>query len=276
MQEIRTLSQLLDALSRGYRFPNKNQVTRLAPRPTVKQEKDGGSFRISIAGHVLEIHSLYSKVKSFCKEYLCDDEPEILISVTDEDIKKEQAHSEQFRGSVREGYLETLTVYRKICEALLQYNTFLMHGAAVAVGSQAFLFTAASGTGKTTHVRKWLENLDEAYIVNGDKPLIRITGREAIVCGTPWCGKERMGKNTMVPLKAVVLMERGEDNTISEISFGEAFPALLQQTYQTDDAEMTRKVLALLSQLKGRTRFYHFIFNNMKDDVFSVAYTALM
>ena len=266
------MSQLLDALSRGYRLPNKkNCVTGLAPRPTVQQEKDGGSFRISVAGH-----SLYSEVKSICKGYLCDNEPELLIYVTDEDIKEERSQSEQPHGSFSDRYLETLVAYRKICEALLQYNTFLMHGAAIAVGSQAFLFTAASGTGKTTHVRKWLENLDEAYVVNGDKPLIRITDREAIVCGTPWCGKERMGNNTMVPLKAVVLMERGEDNTIREISFGEAFPFLLQQTYQMDDAEMTRKVLALLSQLKGRMLFYRFIFNNMKDDAFSVAYNVLM
>ena len=117
--------------------------------------------------------------------------------------------------------------------------------------------------------------MEDAYVVNGDKPLIQITGTQAIACGTPWCGKEKMNTNIMVPLKAIVLMERGESNEIKEISYSEAFTTLLQQTYRPNDAGKMRKTLFLLSRMKGLIRFSRFIFNNMKEDAFDVAYRAL-
>lgn len=103
-----------------------------------------------------------------------------------------------------------------------------------------------------------------------------MTDKEAFACGTPWCGKEQMETNCMVPLKAIVLMERGDDNSIREISFGDAFAFLLQQTYQPDEPEAMRKTLKLFAQLKDRVKFYRFVFNNMKEDCFNVAYNALM
>ena len=111
--------------------------------------------------------------------------------------------------------------------------------------------------------------------MNGDKPLIRLTETQAIACGTPWCGKENQGENAMVPLKAIVLMERGEGNKMEEVTFGRAFPFLLQQTYRPSDPVKMKKSLTLLSKLNGRVRFYRFVFNNMKDDAFSVSYQAL-
>ena len=151
-----------------------------------------------------------------------------------------------------------------------------MHGAVIAYNNAAYMFTASSGTGKTTHIRKWLNNLPGAYVVNGDKPLIKITNAGAIACGTPWCGKEKFGKNCMVPMRAIVLMERGEDNIIQEISFGQAFTGLLQQTYMPKDVEKMKKTLALLSMLQGRVKFYRFLFNNKKDDSFEVAYNTIV
>ena len=79
----------------------------------------------------------------------------------------------------------------------------------------------------------------------------------------------------MVPLKAIILMERGDNNNIEEIPFGMAFPFLLQQTYRPSDGEKIQKTLKLLVQLKGKVRFYRFIFNNLKEDAFDVAYHAV-
>ena len=151
-----------------------------------------------------------------------------------------------------------------------------MHGAVIALDDQtSFMFTAKSGTGKTTHIRKWLENAPGAFVVNGDKPLIKIADTEAIAYGTPWCGKEHLNTNIGVPLRAIVLMERSEDNAIEEITFSQAFPTLLQQTYRPADADKMRKTLSLLSALNGKMKFYRFRFNNLKPDAFRVSYEAL-
>ncbi len=150
-----------------------------------------------------------------------------------------------------------------------------MHGSVIAIDNEAYMFTAKSGTGKTTHIRKWLERVPEAFVVNGDKPLI-IAGKETPqACGTPWCGKERMGTNAIVPLKAIVFMDRAEENAIRPITFKQAFPRLLEQTHRPEDPELMSKTLQLLASLNNRVKFYHFDFNNFKDDAFDVAYQAL-
>lgn len=232
-------------------------------------------FSISIAGKIIRIDPLYDEVYDLCKGYYSNQDADIHIAVTEKDIKAELSGAVKTRVRWPESYLETLAVYRKICESMLAYDTFLMHGAVVAVDDSAFLFTAESGAGKTTHIRKWMQNTEDACVVNGDKPLIRIVDNMAIACGTPWCGKEHMSKNTMIPLKAIVLMERGEDNAITKISFGQAFPFLVRQTYFPTGSYGQQKTLSLLMRLNTIVQCYRFVFNNMKQDAFETSYTAL-
>lgn len=54
-------------------------------------------------------------------------------------------------------YLERLALMRKIADHLPEHNCFLMHGAVISVQGDGYLFTAPSGTGKSTHVslRHW-------------------------------------------------------------------------------------------------------------------------
>ena len=156
-----------------------------------------------LAGHTVKIESVFPQVHTLCADYRTDDPPEYVITTTEADIAFERAKSVQ--ENIQEGvpvqeyedsYLETLAVYRKIAQVLVQKNVLLMHGAVVAVDGQAYLFTAKSGTGKTTHTRLWLRQFGvRAVMVNGDKPLIHITRKGATVYGTPWDGKEHLSRN---------------------------------------------------------------------------------
>ena len=239
-------------------------------------EQNEESINILIAEHTFSIHSLYDEVYFLCRKYLTDKQAEEEVFVSQEDIEAERKIDIANGMHSCNAYLETIAVQRKISELILKYDTFLMHGAVIAHNEKAYMFTAASGTGKTTHILKWLENLDNAYVVNGDKPLIKITEKEAIACGTPWRGKEKLGRNCMVPLKAIVLMERGENNEINEVTFEKALTFLLRQTYMPTDGVKMKKTLALVAKLKGRIKFYKYVFNNMKDDAFEVAYGTIV
>ena len=240
-----------------------------------KPEKAERHFCISVAGHIVGIDSIYQDVYDLCRNYISDEDPEIRVQTKESDLEAERQEAEQDKSVWQDSYLETLSIYRKICEAMLPYDIFLMHGAVIAIGDSAYMFTAESGTGKTTHIRKWLNRLEDAFVVNGDKPLIKISGEEVLACGTPWCGKEHLETNAMVPLKAVVIMKRGENNEIEEISYGDAFSFLLCQTYQPKEAAQKMKTLQLISQMNGKVRFFRFTFDNMKADAFDVAYQAL-
>ncbi len=249
-------------------------------------EKGKNTFLLGIAGRVIEVHSLYDKCRSMCSVYVMSNEkkelvPDFVVDIALRNIKRENDLSQKKNADKKEmylyndpGYMEYYAVHRKISEEMPSFDTVLMHGAVIAYHGSAYLFTATSGTGKTTHVRKWLNHLEDAYVVNGDKPFLRITDTEVTACGAPWCGKEKMGKNCMVTLKAIVLINRGEKNKIEEISFEDAFETLIGQTYQPQRIEQMKKTLDLLMRMKGKVQFYRF-YCNMDDDAFTVAYEAL-
>ena len=179
-----------------------------------------------LAGHTIKIESLYSQVNTLCAAYRVEDDAEYCITTTPADIayeRKRSVRADELEGAaVREyapPYLETLAVYRKLAQLLVQDDILLMHGAVVAVDGQAYLFTAQSGTGKTTHTRLWMQQFgDRAVMVNGDKPLLHITNEGVTVYGTPWDGKEHLSTNISCPLKALCILTRSETNHIERIS----------------------------------------------------------
>lgn len=220
-------------------------------------------FTVSLAGVKFRIKSIYNAVYVLCRDYLCDGEFDVEIETTAADVdfeRKRSAAECAVEGrpviDYPDDYLETLAVYRKIASNALSYGAFLMHGAVVAVGGEAYLFTAPSGVGKTTHTRFWLEKYPDAFILNGDKPLILIKGDKAYACGSPWAGKEGANRNVTLPLKAVCALFRGKENRIERADFGRMFPLLIGQTYRPADGEELKKTLELLRALGERTRFY--------------------
>ena len=88
--------------------------------------------------------------------------------------------------------------------------------------------------------------------------------------------KEQLQTNIMVPLDSIVLMQRGEDNFIEEISYNQAFIFLLQQTYRPKDSLKMKRTLDLLGDLNRKVRLFRFTFNNYKEDSFDIAYQALV
>lgn len=217
-----------------------------------------------IAGAVIEIDSVYSGVHDYCADYRFDGVPEMTVAVSQEDIEFERRRSAQ--NDIAEGhevrefpddYLEELAVYRKICEKMPLRDTFLFHGSAVAVDGTAYLFTAKSGTGKSTHTRLWRELLGtRAVMVNDDKPLIKAADGQVIVYGTPYNGKHRLGSNISVPLGAVCILERAAENTIKRISKAEAYGMLLQQAYRPMDGAALKKTLELIDRMTETVGLY--------------------
>ena len=230
-------------------------------------------FQICVAGKIVEIDLMYEAVYSLFKSYIIEQhfsKPDIVIQTRFEDLKNVQAMTHQgstlFNGSENVVFFdlkrhEFTSIYQKLAEIMPAFDTFLMHGSVVATGKCAYMFIAASGVGKTTRTKLWLDAYPDSYVINGDKPYIKITNTEVLACGTPWCGKEGLNTNTMLPLRACFLLERAEDNqknTIKEVSFGEAFMTLYQQSYHPVDSESMKKTLLLLKRLEGNVKFYKF------------------
>ena len=239
-------------------------------------------FTISIAGVNIGVNSMYEYVYHMCEDYLSVGEAQLRVAITEEDLAYERKCSVE--SALAEGrapfaspdpYLETLAVYRKIAVGLLDYDAFLMHGAVVGVDGRAVLFTAPSGVGKTTHVRFWLDHIEGSFIVNGDKPILRLSDGVVKAYGTPWAGKEGMNTNIGLPLSAIVFLNRGEENRVTEAQFSKIFPMVIRQVYRPSEAAGLSKTLDLISALGETVRFYN-MECNMDPSAALTAYDCIM
>lgn len=239
----------------------------------------------------VSISSIYDEIHIMCADYKITEDAsvDINIATTEEDIDYESKVSEEerlFEGldkcSFPRPYLETLAIYRKMASLLPDYGVFLFHGSVVAVDGEGYLFTAASGTGKSTHAKLWREYFGEkSVMVNDDKPLIRLIDKDCflplqspIVYGTPWDGKHHLSSNISVPLKSICILERGENNTIEKISTDEAYMMLLQQAFRPKEPDMMVKVMQMLVELSGRVGLYR-LKCNMHPDAAKVSYEGM-
>ncbi len=201
-----------------------------------------------------------------CRDYKTSTPAEIFITVTAEDINNEANFGKTEVTEQSKGYLEFLSLYRKFCNAAASKGIVLMHGCAVATGGKAYIFTAPSGTGKSTHANLWLELLgDKAFILNGDKPLIDMKPVIPTVYGTPWDGKEHLSQNTNLPLGGIVLIERSESNSVEPLSQGEALKILLSQCYRPNDPADMQHVLNSILKLTETVKFYKLKCNISKE-----------
>ncbi len=233
-------------------------------------------FTVLLADVDIRVVSLFDEVHELCRDYLSSGEPEFTVVTEPADIAYEKQVN--IREAMVEGipvveypdsYLETLAVYRKIVREFIRRGIMLMHGAVVAVGDEAWLFTAPSGTGKTTHINLWLDNIPGSYVVNGDKPLIRVCSTP-VVYGTPWAGKEGLNSNVGVNLRGIVLLNRGVENEIHRVSFSEIMPVLVQQSYRPRDKEGITSVMSLLCTLGKTVPLYHLKCNMLPEAAWTV------
>ena len=123
-----------------------------------------GIYRIADLN--IEIRSMHPYIQQMCRTYQTDGKADIAVCADQADIQREQEKdraaaecSEDTQLAYSDAYLETLAVYRQIAERMPVYDTFLFHGSAITVDGAAYIFTAQSGTGKSTHARLWREML---------------------------------------------------------------------------------------------------------------------
>lgn len=221
-------------------------------------------FKIGVAGLIIEICAEYEYIRNYCEDYLCEGPADFTVEAGPADIafeREKSARDDINRGvpvvEYADPYLETLAIYRKIAEKMMSYDALLFHGSAIAVDGVAYLFTATSGTGKSTHSYFWRKTFGErAVMVNDDKPLLKFTEKGVLACGTPWNGKHKLGTNIIAPLEAICILERGTENEIIPIPASEALPMLLQQSHRPGNPKNMALYLDLIDRLTKKVRFY--------------------
>lgn len=264
------------------------------------------NFTIRLAGQLFTICPVCDYIREYCKDYIvadvtgqsgiADGDTEytsfgvgdittesvtrIRITQSDIDFEREKSAREDIKEGIpirrfSDAYLETLAVYRKIADYLLSCDTLLFHGSVIAVDGEGYLFTAKSGTGKSTHTRLWREYFGErAVMVNDDKPLLHITDSGVTAYGTPWDGKHRLSTNIAVPLKGICILTRDTTNHIKQAESHAAYPMIVQQTNRSLSADGMKQTLSLIDRMFTLVPVYR-LGCNMNIEAARVAYEGM-
>ena len=228
-------------------------------------------LKVRFAGIPIELSSNSDFMERFCKDYLCDGKPLFSVSVTEDKINEELQNADE---PTTFDYAEALCLYREIAEKLPIYDRTVFHGAAIEFGGKAYIFTAPSGTGKTTHIGLWKRYLgDKVKIINGDKPILSLSDGKITVHGTPYAGKEGWQTNVSAQLGGICFLSQGKKNEITAVEPKDAFTQLFLQTYKPQTEEAMRKTVEILRTLCTVPCFAFSC--NMTEDAVKTSFEAL-
>lgn len=140
---------------------------------------------------------------------------------------------------------------------LLYYKAFLLHSSFISWQNNGILFTAPSGTGKSTQADLW-KKYEDADIYNGDRTIIRKIEGKYYGFGSPYAGSSGIYRNESAPIKAIVVIEQGPDNVIRRLHGREAFLPLFRETLMnTWNKEYMEKMTDLLMDAACQIPVYH-------------------
>ncbi|MCD8380488.1 MAG: hypothetical protein LUC95_09295 [Lachnospiraceae bacterium] len=224
-------------------------------------------FSLELADIPIEVTSRYNYCRWFCRDYLTDKEPVFSVFAGEDRM----AEMREYDADIEEIFLERDAIYSAIASKLPYFRRVILHGACISWRGKGYLFTAASGTGKSTHIGLWKQYLGaDVDIVNGDKPIFHIMGPNEggesekehgkrinsggvsiMAYDTPWCGKEGWNRKHSAPMAAICFLRRSEDglNRIRRVEPDEAIPLMLRQMFHPYEPEATGLMMEMLDQM---------------------------
>lgn len=220
-----------------------------------------------ICGLNIQINNIYKNIENLSKDYIISNiaKPDIILNVSDSEIDNELLKYPQFSREYHEG----VVLFRKLCKKIIPFNAFFLHSAAVSFNNEGFLFCGKSGAGKSTHAILWEKTFKDAFVLNADKPLIRLLNGSFFVYGTPWCGKEGLQKNIYAKIAGVCFLEKSAENSIRKMSSKETLQKIFNQTVYMKNPGLNSRLMELLNKFITEIPFYSLNCNISKDAVYT-------
>lgn len=213
-------------------------------------------FSYRIVDTIVAYLPLYERTRKQMEKYRIETKakPEVNIRLSEGFLKEKELEYPQ----LTQEDLEYIYVGSQFYQSLIHRKRgFMLHASAIEADGKGYLFSAPSGTGKSTHTGLWRKAFGEERVryVNDDKPAIREEDGIHYIYGTPFSGKTDRNENIRVPISGIVILERG-CNYITRITPNEAlYPLLNQMEKPASNADMNN-LLILLDRLLNKVPVY--------------------
>ena len=211
--------------------------------------------KFKIADVVFEMELSFEETAYWYEPYLYDGKEEAEFTLIPD--PKRMDYLVKNGVDITPAIAENIVLCTDFNRRLMKHYGSYIHSSALFFEGKAYLFSANSGVGKSTHTKKWLKRFgDRAVIINDDKPSYRFVDGKCIIYGTPFAGGTDVQKNLSAELGALVFIERSEENSLEKIPVSKAIALLLEQSPRRGNEAIADRQLEMYSMLLSKYPAY--------------------
>ncbi|XME03259.1 hypothetical protein QYZ88_003505 [Lachnospiraceae bacterium C1.1] len=178
--------------------------------------------------------------------------------------KKDSSYVKQFGANEYKEYMQGIVfnfLQQSFYNMILFENAMSVHSASVIYHDKALIFSAPSGTGKSTQAEKWMRLLG-CECLDGDVTVCREIDGKFFVYGLPWCGSSGIYLNKKVEVGAFVFLKQASENTVRIPSVREKIGYVFSSTFSEGwNDEMNQKRSEITGKIIENTDIYEFACN---------------
>ena len=131
----------------------------------------------------------------------------------------------------------------------LQKDAFVLHASYIVRAGKALLFSAPSGTGKSTQANLW-HNCRGCEIINGDRVIVSCENGQFYASGAYVAGSSGIYRNVTAPLGHIILIEQAKSCVVKNIPAVKKLQRLLCEcSFDQHDLSQYNIMMELVSDL---------------------------
>ena len=161
-------------------------------------------------------------------------------------------------------YIYMGMIYLKIATNL---KYFILHASSIIYKDIVIMFSAPSGTGKSTHSNLWLKYIDDTYKLNDDKTVISINHDDIKAHGIPFSGSMQENTNQSKKIKAIVFIKQDIENKVVQLNAQDAILNLSRNMYRPNESKHWHQSLDQMTYLVNQIPCYLLACNKNKEAV---------